>query len=785
MQLPSLPRPLLCWRAVGSVALICLLAEPAAANTKFAFESPATGSAQAGVALLSGWACNAQHVEIVLRGTEKPNGLQPERVVATYGGPRDDVKGECNGKSKTGFSAQTNLNRLGTGPATAVLWIDGEARATNYFYVSKPTDQNFPRGLSYSLEIPDFPTATEKLHVLWTTSTQSFTIAKPGAVDPPIGQGTCGTGSTRCGWDNPQPQQNTSGILELNGWACDAKNIEIVLTSNTGAQEKIQVPCCTERGDASCKNKKAGFAATVNVNRMGSGDVSAELYIDGVLASQRPFVVTRPTDMNFYTGDVPPILLPNFPESGKSTTVVWEQSTQNYEIETVFSGQGQTNVTEHMNAAIASETGNSPRVYLRGNGLVVRGLADGQTASVTNVDPKVVAGSLVVNDIFAPNLIYLGGFGSTSIDDATAGVVAVYDSNAPAYLFGVGLQDGAAPDSAPVYNQGVFYAADANSVDGRCRYEEKDGQFQQWDCRKFADGQYTPPRGFVQYNPLVFTPDSTAMGTGGFDMGNPYEVNPGSAVGGGTGPHMSEQAVSTGSPLPFAQDWAQSDPNDPGSGLCKNPDAECNRPLFIPQTANCDEYAYSQSPTGDNCWDKWVDHWVMNTQYTLPQPWSEFGPFYRDYAMCWNYNLRDTINLENWLWLKRAEYVDPRFVDPIAYPGYNEIPIRASYAGNPENIQALMIGLPVVVNFPEELRTKSNLNSQLEWYVDNGFLAPGVENVGNRPGSYVVFMRQIVDNNGNYSQQFFCADMDLPSYRIRHLPPDPDNPTGACYIEFK
>jgi len=74
---------------------------------------------------------------------------------------------------------------------------------------------------------------------------------------------------------------------------------------------------------------------------------------------------------------------------------------------------------------------------------------------------------------------------------------------------------------------------------------------------------------------------------------------------------------------------------------------------------------------------------------------------------------------------------------------------------------------------------------QLEYalndYVSNNLLIPGIQNVGNRPGSYVVIIREYADQTGNYNREFYCETWMSPNqvYRIVY---SADN--DCCYIEY-
>jgi len=125
----------------------------------------------------------------------------------------------------------------------------------------------------------------------------------------------------------------------------------------------------------------------------------------------------------------------------------------------------QTDITQKFNNKIKATN----KVYEGGVGVIFRNQNDG----FFGVDAfKVLPGSLIVNDICAPNPAYpTDPLGQIDSDQAVLGVIL--DDTAFNLLFGLDTQDYS-------YKAGVFYASDSNAVDKRCRNEESQNQY---DCR--------------------------------------------------------------------------------------------------------------------------------------------------------------------------------------------------------------------------------------------------------------------------------------------------------------
>ncbi len=128
--------------------------------------NPSLGSAQSGVGVISGWACEAEEIVIELNGV-------PYR--AGYPTTRPDTLGRC-GDTDNGFSLLWNWNNLGAGTHTVRALIDGVEFANTTVHVTTFGEDPFPRGWSGTFPIPDFPRPGENKRLRWEESLQNFVI---------------------------------------------------------------------------------------------------------------------------------------------------------------------------------------------------------------------------------------------------------------------------------------------------------------------------------------------------------------------------------------------------------------------------------------------------------------------------------------------------------------------------------------------------------------------------------------------------------------------------------
>jgi hypothetical protein len=441
-------------------------------------------------------------------------------------------------------------------------------------------------------------------------------------------------------------------------------------------------------------------------------------------------------------------------------------------------GDGETSVTEALNQAISKGT---QGVFRNGGkGVLIRSLLDG----LFDKDITVVPASYIHNDIIVPSPVYPGNFGSvwcpnsgsTGYSSApecaiepTTGFDHPWNFAQIAVVISSGLSN-LFPDfdniQTDTWGWSVFYATDSNSVDQRCIWLE---QYNGWDC----------PGGWIAQDG-TWTADSTKKGAGYFPAGN---IDADSNTGGGSGCHFAPYE-------PYGIEQTDAYDAD-GNNLVGDMNCQCN-------------YAYN----GD--WDGWVTNWLNNAQPKSDYSWQGWfkqgkaPSFALDFAACWVNNPRDMISLQNAIWKQRESWSNQMLPhsqwsdsDPASqrrYWGWNEVPVDRETVDSAQNWDTLMIKLPAALSGSSGLDNVGNLSistqevleSDLSTYIQRGFLVPGYDNAGNRPGSYTVFLRDSPDAaSGGFTRTFFCGNWTSPKqmYNIVHKPISATDSYGACYTE--
>ncbi len=136
--------------------------------------------------------------------------------------------------------------------------------------------------------------------------------------------------------ENPANGSFQSGLAVFSGWHCDANSIEIEIV-DVGV---IEAAYGTSRGDTAdiCGDIDNGFGVSWLMALLGPGEHTAIAKADGVEFSRRTFTVTDFTDGEFLRDKSAEVVVPNFPEVGKTVTLVWQQANQNFVVKAVSGG---------------------------------------------------------------------------------------------------------------------------------------------------------------------------------------------------------------------------------------------------------------------------------------------------------------------------------------------------------------------------------------------------------------------------------------------------------------
>ena len=127
---------------------------------------------------------------------------------------------------------------------------------------------------------------------------------------------------------NPQPHSFQSGVGVISGWACHAQEIVIELD---GVPYRAGYGTTRPDTQERCGDTDNGFSLLWNWNNLGAGTHTVRALIDGVEFANTTVRVTTFGEA-FLRGASGTFNLPNFPTSGDTTGVQWEEALQNFVI---------------------------------------------------------------------------------------------------------------------------------------------------------------------------------------------------------------------------------------------------------------------------------------------------------------------------------------------------------------------------------------------------------------------------------------------------------------------
>ena len=276
-------------------------------------ENPQPDSFQSGIGIISGWACNAERIEITFDGGA--------RQTAAYGTSRGDTRQVC-GDTDNGFGLLFNWNLLGDGVHTVVAYADGVEFAARPVIVTT-LGEEFLRGVSDSYTIADFPDPGATRTLRWQEAQQNFVISAGSS------QGGGTSGRPPRVLENPPPGSYQSGIGIISGWVCDAQRVELRFDGGSPQEAAYGTP----RGDTRqvCGDTDNGFGLLYNWNLLGDGSHHVVAYADGVEFARVDVTVTT-VGTEFRRGLSRVVGVPDFPAVGTDVVLRWQEAQQNFVI---------------------------------------------------------------------------------------------------------------------------------------------------------------------------------------------------------------------------------------------------------------------------------------------------------------------------------------------------------------------------------------------------------------------------------------------------------------------
>ena len=145
----------------------------------------------------------------------------------------------------------------------------------------------------------------------------------------------------------PPPGSFQSGIGVISGWVCEADQVVIEFERPGGTVWREPAAYGTSRPDTGgeCGYSDSGFGLLWNWNNLGPGKHTVRAMVDGVVLAERTLIVTTLGLGEFPKGLHGDYTLEDFPYSGDTTRLLWQEAQQNFVIaaETGDGGGGHQN----------------------------------------------------------------------------------------------------------------------------------------------------------------------------------------------------------------------------------------------------------------------------------------------------------------------------------------------------------------------------------------------------------------------------------------------------------
>ncbi len=142
--------------------------------------------------------------------------------------------------------------------------------------------------------------------------------------------------------ENPQPGSFQSGIGVISGWVCEADQVVIEFERPGGSVRREPAAYGTSRPDTAgeCGHSDSGFGLLWNWNKLGPGKHTVRAMVDGVVLAEHILIVTTLGLGEFPKGLRGDYTLEDFPNSGDTTRLLWQEAQQNFVIAAETGGGG-------------------------------------------------------------------------------------------------------------------------------------------------------------------------------------------------------------------------------------------------------------------------------------------------------------------------------------------------------------------------------------------------------------------------------------------------------------
>lgn len=143
--------------------------------------------------------------------------------------------------------------------------------------------------------------------------------------------------------ENPVSGSTESGISSIRGWRCNVKKVTAVI--DDAAVGSTPVGETRPGTESYCGTTDSGYSLLVNFNGFSVGPHNLKVYGDGELIGEVNFNTVRSGGVDYLTNTSKVTTVPNFPSAGKTATLTWSESKQNFVVTSISGGDAPANAS--------------------------------------------------------------------------------------------------------------------------------------------------------------------------------------------------------------------------------------------------------------------------------------------------------------------------------------------------------------------------------------------------------------------------------------------------------
>jgi hypothetical protein len=131
----------------------------------------------------------------------------------------------------------------------------------------------------------------------------------------------------------PVDGSTVSGVSVISGYHCTSTDIEVFIDGNSIGKAGAGTTLPSTAGV--CGHAETGYSLLYNYNNLTPGPHTVAAYADGQLIASHAINTLRSGGTAWLSGASQTLTVPNFPQAGKTATVEWVQSVQNFMVTSI------------------------------------------------------------------------------------------------------------------------------------------------------------------------------------------------------------------------------------------------------------------------------------------------------------------------------------------------------------------------------------------------------------------------------------------------------------------